>query len=677
MNSRALRYAGPAILIGAALVAVVAGLVFGGGAAPLVIGDPGPLVRWGLPIVKLLVNVTAAGMVGSLVLALFALRAGTRPFDIALDTASVSAAVFTIASAFTAYFTFLNAFNATPSIGAEFGQQLGRFLLDTDIGRAWLITTIVGAVLTVLTFAVRGWTATAIVAALAVAALIPMATVGHSGEEANHNTAVMSLALHIVAAAVWLGGVLLLAVVRPAVERSDIGAVLRRYSSLALVAFLVVGLSGVARALAGGIGFAQLVTPYGILLLVKVAALLVMGALGARYRLHLIARVEGAVAGGKAAATAARNTASRTFWTLIAVELAFMGIASGAAVALASTPPAVDTSLPTVPTPAEVLTGAPLPPELTPERWLTMWDIDPLWALAVGFGLFFYLAGVWRLHRRGDRWPVYRTVLWVAGLLLLLWVTCGPVNAYQDYLFSIHMVGHMLLSMAIPLCLVFGAPVSLAARAVRKREDGTRGGREWILWAVHTPFSKVITHPLFAAAMFIGSLWAFYYSELFRWSLYDHLGHEWMIAHFLISGYLFVQSLVGIDPVPLRLPYPFRLVTLIGIMAMHAFFGIAIMMSSGLFVAEWFGSMGRTWGDPPLVDQYTGGGIAWSIGEIPTLILAIVVAIQWSRSDERAQRRGDRHADRTGDQELEAYNASLAALAERDERTARRESQRR
>ncbi|RZI79760.1 MAG: cytochrome c oxidase assembly protein, partial [Microbacterium sp.] len=349
-------------------------------------------------------------------------------------------------------------------------------------------------------------------------------------------------------------------------------------------------------------------------------------------------------------------------WTLIAVELAFMGIASGAAVALASSPPAVDTSLPTVPTPAEVLTGAPLPPELTPERWLTMWDIDPLWALAVGFGLFFYLAGVWRLHRRGDRWPIYRTVLWVAGLLLLLWVTCGPVNAYQDYLFSMHMVGHMLLSMAIPLCLVFGAPVSLAARAVRKRDDGTRGGREWILWAVHTPFSKVITHPLFAAAMFIGSLWAFYYSELFRWSLYDHLGHEWMIVHFLISGYLFVQSLVGIDPVPLRLPYPFRLVTLIGIMAMHAFFGIAIMMSSGLFVAEWFGSMGRTWGDPPLVDQYTGGGIAWSIGEIPTLILAIVVAIQWSRSDERAQRRADRHADRTGDQELEAYNASLAAL---------------
>ncbi len=655
MNSRALRLAGPVILVAAAVVTLLLGLLLGGGAAPLLLLDPGPFVRWGLPAAKLLVNLSAAGMAGSLVLALFALRAGERPFDVALDTASVSAAVFTVSSAVTTFLTFVNIYNATPSPDAQFGQQLGQYLIGTEPGRAWTITTIAGAVLTVLTFAVRGWTTTLLIALVALAALVPMATQGHSGDDANHNAAVMALALHIIGAAVWLGGLVLLVVVRPVMERGDIPRILQRYSSIALAAFFVVALAGTARAVAGGIGFAQLATPYGTLLLVKVVALIAIGLLGAWYRGRLISRISQAAV-------------SRTFWALIALELAFMGIASGAAVALSRTPPAVDTGLPEVRTPAEWLTGAPLPPELTPERWVTTWDVDALWAFAAGFGLFFYLAGVWRLRRRGDRWPIHRTVLWVLGLVLLFWVTCGPINAYQDYLFSMHMVGHMLLSMAIPMCLVFGAPVTLAARAIRKRDDGTRGGREWILWAVHTPFARVVTHPLFAAAMFIGSLWAFYYSELFRWSLYDHLGHEWMVAHFLISGYLFVQSLVGIDPVPYRLPHAFRLLTLIGVMAMHAFFGIAIMMSSGLFVAEWFGSMGRTWGDPPLVDQYTGGGIAWSIGEIPTLILAIVVAVQWSRSDERAQRRSDRQADRSGDAELEAYNARLAALAARDAR---------
>ncbi len=242
------------------------------------------------------------------------------------------------------------------------------------------------------------------------------------------------------------------------------------------------------------------------------------------------------------------------------------------------------------------------------------------------------------------------------------------MNAYQEYLFSMHMVGHMMLSMAIPVLLVAGAPVTLAARAVRKRKDGTRGGREWILWAVHSPVARVLTHPFVAAGLFMGSLWVFYYTDFFRWTLYDHLGHEWMIAHFLLTGYLFALSLIGIDPVAYRLPYPGRLLLLIGIMAMHAFFGIAIMMQTGLMVSEWFGAMGRTWGATPLEDQYVGGGVAWSIGEIPTLILAITVAIQWSRSDARAERRSDRQADRSGDAELEAYNAHLAELADRDAR---------
>lgn len=657
-SSRALRLAGPAVLVVAALVFLVWGLAFGGGAAPLVLGDPGPVIRWGLPAATLAVNLTAAVMVGSLVLALYALPAGERAFDAALDTASASAALFTVASAVTGFFTFVNTMNATPSPDALFGQQLGRFLVEVELGRTWLLTTVAGAVLTVLTFAVRSWTATFFVALLALVALVPMGTQGHSGEEANHDSAVLALVLHILAAAVWLGGLILLVLIRPVLDRGALGTVLLRYSSIALVAFVVVAVSGTVRASVGLGGWGALATPYGVLVLVKVAALLAIGALGAWYRRRLISRTR-------------EDGASRRFWGLIVLELAFMGVASGAAAALARTPPPASVSAPALDSPAEILTGAPLPPELTIERWFTMWDIDLLWLFVVAFGVFFYLAGVWRLHRRGDAWPVYRTVLWVAGMLLLLWVTSGPINAYQDYLFSLHMVGHMLLTMAIPLLLVPGAPVTLAARAIARRDDGTRGGREWILWAVHSPVARVLTNPYVAAGLFIGSLWLFYYTDLFRWSLYDHLGHEWMVAHFLITGYLFVLSLVGIDPVPYRLPYPLRLVLLITVMAMHAFFGIAIMMQSGLMVAEWFGSMGRTWGADPLADQYIGGGVAWSIGEIPTLILAIAVAIQWSRSDERMQRRRDRHADRTGDAELEEYNARLAEIAARDARAAR------
>lgn len=652
-SPRVLRAAGPVILVVSALIVLVWALAYGGGAAPLAIGDPGPIARWGLPTAKLFVNLSAAGMAGALVTALFALKSGEREFDIALDAASVSAAVFTVSAAVTGFLTFVDAFNPAIDAGPEFGAQLGRFLVETEVGRTWLITTVAGAALTVLTFAVRSWTATLFVAILALAALVPMGTQGHSGEEANHHEAMTALILHIIGAAVWLGGLLLMVLVRPALSRDRLASVLARYSSIALAAFVVVALSGTVRAVIGLRDWAALLSPYGVILSVKIVALIALGALGAWYRVRLIGRVR-------------ETGASRTFWTLVAFELALMGAASGAAAALARTPPPAASAPPAQRTPAEVLTGAPLPPELTPDRWLTAWNIDLLWAVAAGFGVFFYLAGARRLHRRGDEWPIYRTIMWVAGLALLVWVTGGVINVYQDYLFSMHMVGHMLLTMAIPVLLVAGAPVTLAARAIRKRDDGTRGGREWILWAVHSPVARVLTSPFVAAGLFIGSLWVFYYTDLFRWSLYDHLGHEWMVAHFLFTGYLFVLTLIGIDPVPYRLPYPGRLLLLIGIMAMHAFFGIAIMMQSGLMVAEWFGSMGRQWGLPPLEDQYFGGGVAWSIGEIPTLILAITVAIQWSRSDARDQKRRDRHADRTGDAELEAYNAHLAKLAERD-----------
>ena len=659
INYRTLRVLGPTILVGVALAVLVGALAFGGGAAQLPLGDAGPVVRWGLPAAKLIVNLAAAGMVGVLVTALFTLRTGEREFDIALDTASISAAVFTVAAGTTGFLTFLSVFNPAIDVGPQFGAQLGRFLVELEVGRTWLITTVAGAALTVLTFAVRSWVGTLLVALLAVSSLVPMGTQGHSGDDALHREAMMALILHIIGAAVWLGGLLLLVAIRPVLQRQRIADVVARYSSIALAAFVLVAISGMVRAAIGLQQWSDLLSPYGAILAVKVVALVGLGLFGAWYRMRLIGKMRGS------------DGASRPFWILIVFELALMGVASGAAAALARTPPPNPAPLPATPTPAERHTGAPLPAELTIERWVTAWNIDLLWAVIAGFAIFFYLAGVWRLRRRGDPWPVHRTIMWVTGMMLLVWVTGGVINVYQDYLFSMHMLGHMLLTMAIPVLLVAGAPVTLAARAIHKRDDGTRGGREWILWAVHTPIARVLTNPFVAAGLFIGSLWAFYYTDLFRWSLYDHLGHEWMIAHFLITGYLFALTLIGIDPVPWRLPYAGRLLLLIGVMAMHAFFGVAMMMQTGLMVAEWFGSMGRTWGPSPLEDQYIGGGLAWSVGEIPTLILAITVAIQWSRSDARDQKRSDRHADRTDDAELEAYNAHLTALAKKDARDRR------
>jgi putative copper resistance protein D len=240
--------------------------------------------------------------------------------------------------------------------------------------------------------------------------------------------------------------------------------------------------------------------------------------------------------------------------------------------------------------------------------------------------------------------------------------------AYGRVLFSAHMFGHMALSMVAPLLLVLGGPLTLALRALHPRQDSTRGPREWLVAVTESAYIRFLTQPVVAAFLFGGSLVLFYYSILFGLALRTHVGHELMHVHFLFSGYLFAWVLIGIDPSPHRPSYPLRLVVLFATMAFHAFFGVSLMMATSVLQAEYFGGLGREWGRGLLEDQQLGGGLTWGIGELPTLVIAVVLSIQWARSDEREARRRDRQADRDNNAELRAYNDMLAGLAARDAR---------
>ncbi len=635
-----------------ALAAVLLALAYGGGAAPEPIADPGVFARYGLPLSTLFVNLGAAGTLGALAIAAFALENSSPEYSRVIDVAAAASAVWAVASAATGFFSFLVVYQQPLSFDSTFGNLIGAFASQSELGQAWLATTLIAASYTVLCFAVRNHGVILAMAFSAVLAMIPAALQGHAGDLASHDQAISAIWIHLVAAGVWLGGLLAISLISRSIDTARLGPVVARYSSIALVAFVALAASGYVSAQLRVGTIANLVTPYGLLVLVKVGALIALGVFGLVYRRYFIARLK--TDGGR----------RRWFWRLVVAELAFMGVASGVAAALARTATPVQLTPAGDATPASILTGAPLPPPQSFERLFTLWSPDLLWIVLCGLGLFFYLAGVIRLRRRGDAWPWYRVVLWVVGILALFYVTNGGVNVYEKYLFSSHMLAHMTLGMLIPVLLVPAAPITLALRAIHKRDDGSRGGREWILAITHSRYFGALTNPVIAAVIFAGSLWVFYYTGVFRWATVDHVGHEWMIVHFFAAGYLFVSSLIGVDPLPKPAPYPMRLIVLLATMAFHAFFGLAIMSGSGLLLADWYGAMG--WGTSALADQQTGGGIAWSVGEIPTVIIAITVAIMWSRSDDRESRRRDRQADRDGEAELEAYNAMLAKRAGRD-----------
>ncbi|WP_307357784.1 cytochrome c oxidase assembly protein [Pseudarthrobacter niigatensis] len=674
--------------LAALFLGLAAALIFSGASAARSVADPGALVRWGLPISKAIHNVSLATVVGGLIFAVGILPknlngrrrdrektgsgAPEHPaFTRVLAVAAVAGAVWTLSAIAVLVLTYADVAGQGLSGDPAFTQALVYFMTDIDTGRAWLAVTIIAAIVTTALFGVRSLGGLALTLILALIGLVPTALIGHSSSSSDHEGAINSLGLHLLGVSTWVGGIIILALLSGILTGPKAGAAsditeptLKRFSTLAGFAFVLVFASGIINAAIRVTSWHDLFgSAYGQLILAKTAGAVVLGGIGFMHRQWVIPQL-----GRKGATMSSR----RVLWQLILAELLVMGATSGIAVALGRSAPPQPTELAPNASPAFILSGYELPPELTPERWLTEWRLDWIWVGVALFGLVAYFLGVARIRRRGDSWQWFRSVNWVIGLVVLTYITSGPPSVYGRILFSAHMVDHMALTMVAPIFLVLGAPVTLALRALPARGDGSRGAREWLLVFVHSKFSQLVTHPLFAAANFAGSIILFYYSDLFGFAMRDHVGHELMNLHFLLTGYIFVLSMIGTDPLPRRAPYPMRLLLLLATMGFHAFFGVSIMGGTGLMAADYFGNLGRAWGPSALADQQAGGAVAWGIGEVPTLLVAIGVAIMWSRSDQRETKRVDRAADRNNDADLTAYNDMFAKLAERDAKLAER-----
>ena len=648
----------PLILAAVAVLAVVipAGLLGGAFAAPMAgMPDVGPLVRWGLPIVRVIHDLAAATTIGLLVVASVIIpeaRHTSRRIT-AARYACASGVVWVVAGFVGLVFSFASLSGSSLS-DPTFVAQFQSFVFDLEFLRAAAISCAMAFVVTIGAALVRGRSAMAVLAALSILAMLPLSLAGHAAGAAHHDVAVNALALHLVATVVWVGGLLALAILRPLLGTA-LGVSVRRYSTLAGWCFAAVAVSGLASAWVRTGTMGALMSAYGALLAGKVVVLVILGLLGWQQRLRVVDRIR------------ADPLAGRLFARLALIEVVLMGAAFGLGVALSRSAPPGTHIPPVSPDDASALTGYPAPAgPLTSSGWFTVWRIDWLWFGLAALAVVLYLSGVRRMRARGDSWPAGRTIAWVLGWGIFVWATCGAPSVYGRLLFSVHMVMHMTVAMAVPILLVLAAPVTLALRTLTPRHDNTLGPRELLLAVVHSRYLAVIANPVVAAVIFFGSLIAFYYSPLFGLALTTHTGHVLMTMHFLLAGYLFAWVLVGIDPGPRRWPPVMLLVILFGTISFHAFFGVALTSGTTLLAPDFFQGLHLPWAVDLLADQRAGGAVAWGIGELPTLILALLVTLAWVRSDKAESTRLDRQADRDDDAELRAYNARLGALSHQD-----------
>ena len=486
---------------------------------------------------------------------------------------------------------------------------------------------------------------------LSLAAIIAPVFESHSASSGSHALAIGSLVVHVVAISLWVGGLVAITFLKA----DDRAIALPRFSALALWAAIAVSASGTANAWARLNFQSAWSSDYARLVFLKIlltAALIFFGYLNRR-------QLKGSL-----------KLNGKQLGRLLSVEVLIMGITTFVGSKLSTMQPparAVSTQF----DPGLAVAGIATPPPPNLWRLISLYDPDALMIGVLVTAVALYIRGVIILTRRGDKWPVGRTVAFALGISAIDYATSGGLGVYAKFSFEYHMIAHMLLGMVAPIGIVLGAPITLALRTLPQgRTSEERGVRGTLIALLHSKPAAVFTNPISALALFDGSLFVLYMTPLFGNLMQSHLGHLVMSVHFLLAGILFFHVIIGIDPNPRKVPHIVRIVILFAAMSIHAFFAVALLSTTTMLDQGYFASLQTPWNLDLLADQRAAGSVAWAMGEIPILLALVATFIQWMRDDSRETKRIDRNEARMAamgePDELAKYNAYLSSLAEQD-----------
>ncbi|MET0132032.1 MAG: CopD family protein [Kibdelosporangium sp.] len=321
------------VLVTAALTGVLIGLVITAGQAIPGVAEPDAVVRYGIPVVRVLLDMAAVVTVGLSLL----------PLLIGFDRPKLAEGVLAGTRRVTVASALLWAVTALVALALQTAElQPGRSL---TLDAVWDYITTVGAgkalvavfLFALLCTALAAWSVRVgesvpaeLRAAAALFTLLPLPVTGHATNWTWHDITMVSMELHVMAAVAWTGG-LGAVVVLLAANRTLLAHALPRFSKLATICLIVSAGTGLFN------GFAELLlkpggeiwrdlftTDYGILVVLKVTCVVVLAILGANIRWRLLPGI------------LRHQRTSLAGWA--AIELAVMGLAFGFAVVLTRAP---------------------------------------------------------------------------------------------------------------------------------------------------------------------------------------------------------------------------------------------------------------------------------------------------------------------------------------------------
>jgi cytochrome c oxidase assembly factor CtaG len=277
-----------------------------------------------------------------------------------------------------------------------------------------------------------------------------------------------------------------------------------------------------------------------------------------------------------------------------------------------------------------------------PATVLRSWSFDPsVVAVLVGLGGLYHWGVRLARRRRGRLRISNRRVLFFFGGLAVTYLALqSPIETYSGYLFSVHMVQHLLLTLVAAPLLVLAMPVTLALEAA---SDANR--RRYVLPILRSRPVTLLSHPLVAWTLFTAAMWGSHFTGLFEATLVSSPLHALEHTAFLFTAVLFWWPVVGLDPSPARISHPARLLYLFLAMAQSAFLGLAIYSSDHVLYPHYVRAT-QALGSSPLADQHLAGVLMWTTGMFMLVPAMAFVLMDWMKRDERDAARMDASLER-------------------------------
>jgi putative membrane protein len=244
----------------------------------------------------------------------------------------------------------------------------------------------------------------------------------------------------------------------------------------------------------------------------------------------------------------------------------------------------------------------------------TGWSIH--WSTVIGIAALAALY-LWRDSRATapDTPSGMQKLSFFAGLFVMFVSLNGPLHDLSDYyLFSAHMVQHLLLTLLVPPLLIGGVPGGMLRPLIRHR--AVRAVAEFVT-------RPVSCYVIFNLVIIFWHLPLFYNAAMANHNI--HIGEHLM---FMASAVLLWWPFMSPMPELPRLSYPAQILYCFLTTFPMSVIAIYITMADHVLYPA-YASAPRLWQLTPMMDQRVGGLIMWVPGSIVFYALMSVIFFKW------------------------------------------------